>query len=165
MPYETQPGTIPHRVVEHIKMLGAGAEVSGPELADKLDLDPNGLTPCLEAPCRRGALRRRKAPSRSSARMVWWYSLGDGSPEIGPADNELDKPLNSPAPITVRPGPWLPATGARLDAIVDEVPFEAWLSTRGTLRLHGVPQTADGMVMLTPEQTAQVKRLITWSAV
>lgn len=181
MAYETQPGTIPHRAVAHLKTLDAGAEVSAPELAEVLGVDSASIVPSLIFPCKHGALTRRKKEARHSARKVWWYALGDGQPEQpGQEDDEplrratsprqpaspasswvppikvKDAPTPAPAPVSVREyiekiGPE-PTGAAR--------PFDAWLSAHDALVLQGITLDEDGDALLQPKHVAALRKLL-----
>lgn len=175
MAYETQPGTIPHRAVAHLRTLDAGAEVSAPELAEVLGVDSASIVPSLIFPCKHGALTRRKKEARHSARKVWWYALGDGTPEE-PAREE-DEPLRSRAPaswvspIKVKdappPAPAPAPIGVReyIEKIGPEQaaptrPFDAWLSAQDALVLQGITLDEDGDALLQPKHVAALRKLL-----
>lgn len=166
MAYETQPGTIPHRVVEHLKTLEADAEVSAPELAETLGIDAASIVPCLITPCKHGALTRRKREARHSARQVWWYALGDGSPEE-PA-REDDEPLRSrapsAAPAAAPASSWVPPIKVRAAPSPAPAPaavaFDAWLSLSGAVVLQGLKLDEDGDAMLRPDDVQKLRKLL-----
>lgn len=95
--YIPQPGTIPHRAIEHLRTLGPGAQLSTAALANDLDQPTESLTASLAVPRKRGALRAEKGANGRS--MMW--SLGDGTPEQPPHDYEDDRPLKTRASAPV----------------------------------------------------------------
>lgn len=95
-PYIPQPGTIPHKVIEHLKALPAGTEMSTAVLADVIGQPRNSMAACLNSPRNNGALKSRRAENG-----VFFWSLGDGNPLPPPEDHEPDEPLRRPAPAVV----------------------------------------------------------------
>lgn len=87
MTYQTQPGTIPHRVVNWLRTQPAGAEFAGIVIAEELGIDPKYIVPCLTTPKKHGVIAGRKVDG------VWLWSLGDGTPEPLPEDHEPEEPL------------------------------------------------------------------------
>jgi hypothetical protein len=77
MPYESQPGTIPHRVILHLKALPRGQEMSITQIAiDVLGWEnARGLKGWLDPAVQGGALIMRLAGARQS-----FYRIGDGKP-------------------------------------------------------------------------------------
>ena len=74
MAYETQPGTKPHIIVEHLRALGPGMEISCQQAAIVAGMDDaSGLSSILKPAVLAGVLSVRRASARHS-----WYSLGDG---------------------------------------------------------------------------------------
>lgn len=96
MSYKPTPGTIPHRVIEHLKTLPPGTELSTGVLADFVGQPKASMAACLNAPRSHGALRSRKHPE---GYMLW--SLGDGVPLPRPEDYDPNleaKQVVVPAP-------------------------------------------------------------------
>lgn len=74
MAYESTPGTIPHRVIQHLKAMAEGSEASTTELAIALGWDDaRGLKSWLVPAVEGGALAVRVGGARQS-----FYRLGDG---------------------------------------------------------------------------------------
>lgn len=92
-PYEPMRGTIPFRVIEHLRGLPAGTEISSVELEETLDISRGSLGPLLAAPRKHGLLRSRNKPD--NMRLLFW-SLGDGTPDPMLPDHEEDEPLHPP---------------------------------------------------------------------
>lgn len=163
MAYETQPGTIPHRAVEHLKTLAAGTELSTAELAEALDVEPGTLIPCLAAPRKHGVLTIRKVEGERSMR----WRLGDGTPEPLPPDYEPDQPLRGgQPPASPRPRAAAPLSAQEyVQRIGPEAPakarsFDAWLSANGALLLQGVVLDDEGDAMLQPKDVAKLRQLL-----
>lgn len=102
MTYRLQPGTIPHRVYNWLRMQPNGAEFSSAVLAEELGIDPANIVPCLKTPYNHGVIN-----GRQDDRRLWYWSLGDGVPRAKPADDEPDEPLQ---PRASKPAPDLLAT-------------------------------------------------------
>ncbi len=75
MTYQTTPGTIPHRVVEHLRTLPPGTQLTAGQLGDALDVDPSLLRKCLLVPVMRGMIATVQSPA-DKRRLL--YSLGYG---------------------------------------------------------------------------------------
>lgn len=90
MTYRLQPGTIPHRVYNWLRMQPNGAEFSSAVLAEELGIDPANIVPCLKTPYNHGVIN-----GRQDDRRLWYWSLGDGVPRAKPADDEPDEPLQT----------------------------------------------------------------------
>lgn len=88
MSYKPTPGTIPHRVIEHLKTLPPGTELSTAVLADFVGQPKSSMASCLSLPRDHGALKSRKHPA---GYMMW--SLGDSTP--APKPDDYDKTLES----------------------------------------------------------------------
>lgn len=101
-PYVPQPGTIPHKVVEHLKTQPPGTELSTSELAELIGQPRNSMAACLNSPRNHGALKSRKLDTG-----VFVWSLGDGTPPPKPDDYVPDEPLHRKAP-DVQPKPASP---------------------------------------------------------
>lgn len=123
MAYEPQPGTVAHKVVEHMRTLPAGTELSASALGEVVDQNNNVVIMSL-APARKHGLVK----ARKEGRLVFW-SLGDGTPEPLPHDYEADEPLHAPAPIRTK-APTPPAVcrtrGARGGGPVQCSPVGRW---------------------------------------
>jgi hypothetical protein len=91
--YTTQPGTVPHRVIEHLKAQPPGTELSTAELAEAVGQPAGSMNGFLSSPRNHGALHAEKKHG-----LLFW-SLGDGAPLAPPADREPDEPLR-PVPKT-----------------------------------------------------------------
>jgi hypothetical protein len=87
MTYIPQPGTVPHRIINWLKLQPIGAEYSSAVLAEELGIEQSHVGPCLQAPMRHGAITARK-----DGRLMM-FSLGDGIPLCTGPDHELDEPL------------------------------------------------------------------------
>lgn len=102
-PYIPQPGTIPFRVIEHLKTLPKGSEISTPDLCEALDLDLTGpFRAYMEGALRNGALKSTVKP-RGSRNVAHW-SLGDGvpMPQPEPEEEALEPLAETPKPAS----PW-----------------------------------------------------------
>lgn len=104
-------GTIPFRVIEHLKKLPAGSEMSTPELLEALALEPSGpFRNYLETPIRHGLVKH--VLKRFGSRTVAHWSLGDGVPPVRVRDEEPDADeVPTPAPATAAElmSAWKPA--------------------------------------------------------
>lgn len=87
MTYIPQPGTVPHRIINWLKLQPIGAEFSSAVLAEELGIEQSHIGPCLQAPMRHGAITARK-----DGRLMM-FSLGAGIPLCNGPDHELDEPL------------------------------------------------------------------------
>ena len=88
MAYELQPGTLPHRVVNWLKLQPIGGEFSSTQIAEEIGASLEGFASTLQTAKSHGVLRMRK-----ELRVCYW-SLGDGTPEPLPFDLERDEPLH-----------------------------------------------------------------------
>lgn len=80
--YTPQPGTIPHKVITHLRTLPAGTELTTAVLAESIAFDTSmNLFSYLRAAVDGGALKTSK---KNGERWVWW-SLGDGKPVTPPS--------------------------------------------------------------------------------
>ena len=166
--YTTQPGTIPHRVIEWLKLQPAAADYSSGDLAEALDVDVSCIVPCLATPKKHGALRGRKEDG------CWRWSLGDGTHEPLPFDIELDEPLNPELPAVkaghlfpgvtklkarhVRAAP-KPATAPTVAEPVESIPtpFRVGYFSDGSLQLD-LPQ--GGTMVLDPAHAFVLRKFI-----
>jgi hypothetical protein len=98
-PYVPQPGTIPHRVISHLKTMPPGTELSSAVLADAISQPRGIIASCLNAPRKHGALSSRM----KNGLMVW--RLGNGVPEPMPPDYEPDEPLVTKSAGKPNPAP------------------------------------------------------------
>lgn len=106
MTYTPTPGTIPHKVITHLKTLGPDIELSTIEIADALDIDKTLLAASLAPARQKGAVRSRIGTNR-----VAYWCLGDGTPLPRAEDYEPDKPLRT-APPPSTPSPTSATTSA-----------------------------------------------------
>lgn len=94
--YTPQPGTIPAKVVAYLHGKPPGYQASAAEICEAIGQDPLlPLSNFVGSARKHGILKCERALGQRY--MLW--SLGDGTPEPGPADNEAEKPLH-PAPST-----------------------------------------------------------------
>lgn len=93
--YTPQPGTIPFRAIEALKLMEVGSEVPTAVMLELLGhpKDWAGLTTCLSPAVEAGLISRRM-----EGRRIYW-SLGDGKPlapyEVDPSD-ATDEPAAEP---------------------------------------------------------------------
>lgn len=106
MTHTTQPGTLPHRVVAHLRTLPPGTKVPTPVLAEALGCDAPSLSMLLETPRKHGVLAAERATTQG--RPLLW-SLGDGNP-AGPAGDDEQPPrtVSAAAPAEVPRVPLFP---------------------------------------------------------
>lgn len=95
MSYEPKPGTVAYRVLAHLQTMPRGAELLTSQIAEALRIDPNGVTPCLEAAVKAGSVFRRQRDSHP--RSPFWWSLVDHSKDartagLVPAADGSQKP-------------------------------------------------------------------------
>lgn len=157
--YKTQPGTLPHRVVELLRR-HPGSEFATVEICDELDADPTSFCTSMATAKRHGVLRCRKIPGRAGNQLFW--SLGDGTPEPRPADYEPDKPFERKPRKKVE-APAEPAQLPMLRPIPEPEDFRAALWTDGSLILVGTDRRPDGTVVLGANQTSELRKLLAWS--
>lgn len=159
MTYITQPGTIPHRVIKHLKSLAPGTELSSVEISDKLGLQNKGMTANLATALRHGALKSRRL---DGIKFTLW-SLGDGSAlaPVGDRDADDAEPLNPTPPAPpglvpnsifalgrfIKPEPEL-AKSASADA---GMRIALW--SDGTLEIH---RSGGRPVVFEADETAQL---------
>ena len=79
--YAPQSGSTPGRVVEHLRSLPPGTELTTAVLADALDLDAPCVPSCLDYAVKHGFVIRDKREGR-----IYWR-LGDGVP-LAPAEDD-----------------------------------------------------------------------------
>lgn len=80
-PYAPTPGSVSHRVIEHLRTLGPGAEMPTAQLAICANFDSKQAAAFLAAALKAGALARRKEPK--GRQMLW--RVGNGEP-LPPGD-------------------------------------------------------------------------------
>jgi hypothetical protein len=145
--YETQPGTIVHRAIAHLKTLPEGTELSTAEFADALGIEnATNLIVCMRAAVSNGAVVRTPWTTPAGRPSIKWR-LGDGTPI--PKEPEEDAPVQRTVPalaVTLQPGI-----------------FNASLWLDGSLILCGVKQRGDGVVILDPEQTMRLRAMVAWA--
>jgi hypothetical protein len=173
MAYQTQPGTLPHKVVEYLRA-HPGEEFATAVLCDEFQTDATSFAKSMENPKKHGLVKSRRKPQHG---LSFWWSLGDGQAAPLPHDYEPDEPMpRRQAPITPRPGPLFPtAAGAEFDpsywvprftpgevkpAAQVQPSFRAALWTDDSLIVIGAEVRPDGSVVLAPAQTAQIRRLV-----
>ena len=115
MSYEPVRGTVPFRVIEHLKTLPPGEWISTAVLGHALDVLPQGLPTTLATAVRHGAIRREK---RRDGVPGWQWQIGDGTPP--PTDDDSDKPLRTTAPAP-KPDPAM-ASPFTMAAAMDPAP-------------------------------------------
>lgn len=150
MAYKTQPGTIPHRVLQYLQSKPEGFEISSAELAEELGIDPVGIVQCLASPRKHGTLAVRTPPEN---RRVLLWSVGDGVPEEQAHDFEPDTPLRAAPEWTRPPKPAKPRTQE----------FRAAYWTDGSLIMVGVQVDDEGTLVLPPAQTLKLRQLLAWA--
>lgn len=91
--YTPQPGTIPFRAIEALKLMEVGAEVPTVVMLELLGQpkDWAGLTTCLSPAVDAGLISRR-----TEGRRIYW-SLGDGEP-LNTWEDEPAAAVPAPAP-------------------------------------------------------------------
>lgn len=106
--YIPQPGTIPFRAIEALKLMEVGAEVPTVVMLELLGQpkDWAGLTTCLSPAVEAGLIYRR-----TEGRRIYW-SLGDGEPLSGSYEIEAPTPTDEPAAAAQAP-----ATTVRADQL------------------------------------------------
>lgn len=97
MNYTPQPGTLAHRIVEHLRAQPPGTTMTSVQLAEALDVDDSTyIIASLVAAVKHGVVH--KDWQADNKRLLLW-SLGDGAPQPKPEDDEPDEPLNPPPEI------------------------------------------------------------------
>jgi hypothetical protein len=91
MTYRTQPGTLPHRFVEHLKSLPAGATVTTADMAEVLGQDANSITAWMVPARRHRAVIAERRPG--TGRTLFWRlpteaELAEPEPEPEEEDPE-----------------------------------------------------------------------------
>lgn len=98
MNYTPQPGTLAHRIVEHLRAQPPGTTMTSVQLAEALDVDDSTyIIASLVAAVKHGVVH--KDWQADNKRLLLW-SLGDGTPQPKPDDHEPDEPLNT-APMVI----------------------------------------------------------------
>lgn len=178
MAYKTQPGTIPHRVVEWFKTQPAGIERTLVQVAEAagLDQDTATINTCLRPARFAGVLKSRRVEGQLS--HLW--SLGDGtpvddrSPDVlahdaavdGGKPEEVKRVIQAHSSLDRRPSQafgrdWERGVGLRTPAgHASEPPseFDFLVRRNGTLEIWGVEIAEGGLVKLTPQQFAELSR-------
>lgn len=154
-PYETQPGTVPHKVLAYLQRhMMSGAELSTAELADAVDADRNALQSQLATAVRHGAI------TKSKRNGIAYWSLGDGKPRAPLHEQEPDEPLATatPDPALAKPATHWPVVVPRATSTPRRPTsdlFRVGLTLGGGLFL----QTSDTVLELTAEQTELVRKV------
>ncbi len=113
--YTPLPGTIPARVIAHLKTLPAGSELPTAALCEEIgQTATSGFGACVARALQAGLMAVRKAPDSG---LLYW-SLGDGEPQA-PATQDIQEPEDAPSPA--------PATAAGL--------MSAWRPVRSVFDL------------------------------
>ena len=153
MTYTTTPGTIPHRVVEHLKAQPSGTSISTCELADALGVEKYGITTTLQTAVRAGVLKSQSKPG--DKRLLYW-SLGDGvaqPPSADPDDNDdwpPAKPLVGIPKVASSPFQTVPLEPSEL------APFRVGEFSDGSM----VIETVSGTLKLVPEHARQLRDFV-----
>lgn len=148
MPYETQPGTLPHRVVEYLKRQPEGAEFATAVLCDAMDVTGGHVHgfPTVMAPARQaGLVKVRTKPGHG---RTFYWSLGDGTP----LQQEVKADPEGAAPEEEGDAP--------AGEAMQEFQAAAWAD--GDVDLYGLIELDDGGFRMTPTMVAKLKRLIAW---
>jgi hypothetical protein len=90
MSYEPRPGSVPDRVIAHLRTLPHGAERLSSQLAEAINAPPANVAACLEGAAAAGALFRRKKDSHVRAPIYW--SLVDHTKANGNAHAPTAQP-------------------------------------------------------------------------
>ena len=137
MSYTPMPGTIAFRVIEILKKLPPGTNLSSAALSEELGQPADyQLHPVLQVARKKGAI---KAFRPVGARFTQW-SLGDGTPELGEAPDE-DEEEDADAPDQRRPT--TPTNGAT------PMPATPWPAAKPTAVRKNQP------LQITPELIAK----------
>lgn len=125
--YIPQPGTLAARAIAHFASLPVDAQLTNGVLAESLAVDPNSLTPCLQAPMRHGLLERFKADGH----IFWRRGHAAAAPAAETADDDSEEGDDSiarviaaadAAPLAgLAPQSWCPAP-AESKSSLDEPP-------------------------------------------
>lgn len=121
MSYQTQPGTVPHRVVEFLRTQ-KGKEFSTAELCDLLGIENSSFAGFMSTARGHGAVKAQRIPNRGVG-MFW--SVGDDVPAPLPEDHEDDKPLSAPPPVPKKKAALFPEPAPEVPTIGQ------WLQTDG----------------------------------
>lgn len=147
MPYETQPGTVPHRVVMWLRAqakatMDPDAEYSSFEICEALGLDPLiGFASSMRAVRDHGLVHTR--PVMTDVKRLMW-SLGDGTPDPGTYKRKSPKAVKHRAPPVTIPAP---------------PPSFRALALEGCFFVTGM-EIRDGVAIFTPEQILTLRRQV-----
>lgn len=166
MTYTPQPGTIPHRVVEHLRELAdlfPRREPSTAEMCEALDIDSAGVTAFMRPAREHGLVHCRK--KQATGKLLFWR-MGDGTPDPLLGGRDMDSALIQPSAADAsdhlngdaRPGEVLPGV-AGTAPLRQEFRALIW---EGQLLATGM-EIIDGVAVFTPDQIDQVKRVVTWA--
>lgn len=167
MTYQTQPGTLAHRVVEYLKAQPPGTELSTAAIAEAIDCDSSGFTASMATVVRDGIVRRRFTPHN---RRVLLWSLGDGTPLDEYAADRVAGPeaiasvpvladvkaLQTDQPIEPKPAKAKPVD---IDAGRRVKPFDEFLAalwTDGKLQI----QHSGNVMLLTESEVDKLRQLL-----
>jgi hypothetical protein len=107
MSYEPRPGSVPDRVIAHLRTLPHGAERLSSQLADAINAPPAHVVASLEGAVNAGALFRRKKDSHVRAPVYW--SLVDHQAAKGTTPPHANGAhVEPPAPAAAPPAPAAP---------------------------------------------------------
>ncbi len=141
--YKPQPGTLPAKVLGHLKALPAGARLSTDELAHRVDTDKSSLVQAMKTARAAGAVQAVR-----DAGLLWW-SIGTGKPDLPgvPAEELSDHGIQAAAAKPAAP-------------IEKKQHFCAGLFTDGTLQV----ELDERSFTLGPQQVQQLRSLLkSWS--
>jgi hypothetical protein len=138
MPYETVPGTVPHRALEWFKQQPPGTVVTTAVLGEALGVESNSFSTWL-SPARKAGLLQAET-RKGEGRTLYW-SLGDGTPADEPEEDEDDRGT-------------VAASG--------EEDFHFCIHSDGDVDLHGLIALENGGYRMTAEMFAKLRRVTTW---
>lgn len=157
MTYTTQPGTLPHRVVEHLRSLPPGAKVSTPDLVVLLDADPSCLAASLASPRKHGLLVAEQA--KTMGRPMLW-SLGTGAAQ--PAVADADPPVRSVKRAEVAEVPRVPLFPTV--AVAKPAPAETKAAPRATEAPQAETKATKSETPAAAEPAKVAVRAAVWSS-
>lgn len=134
MSYTPQPGTVPYRVIAHLRALPAGVELCSIELAEALEVESGGLSSQLKRSIQFDYVKMRVG-SRAG-RAMNFFSLGSAKDDLLPDVEPEAVPVNQ-STVAALSAPSIFAYASQIDA----APFSVSLSSDGRIVMERYGRT------------------------
>lgn len=110
--YEPLPGSIPDRIIRHLKQHPAGTELATAVLAELVGQPPSAICPILKPARDHGVLQARRLPNHGN-NLFWSLGSADKVEDEAEEGSAAAPPALPAAPETAQPAPHLRKPGGK----------------------------------------------------